>query len=242
LSKDKTENFSVLIHHFKMKHKAIIFDLYGTLVDFPFAEFDAVVHQMATLLELPPDGVTRQWKQMWADLETGCFESVNAYLTHLCSILAQEVAPAKIIAAAQVHHAFQQRILVPKPGSLELLTELRRLGYKIALITNCALETTLFWPATPLSPLIDVALFSTIERVRKPDPAIFALASQRLQIEPHHCAMVGDSWQADVLGAHQARMAAYWLNATGAPSPDTTIAPSVASFAELLEHLKSLRS
>jgi putative hydrolase of the HAD superfamily len=220
-----------------LKHKALIFDLYDTLADFPFAEYEGVVYQMASLLELPTADFTGVWTQTWNEHEAGRFGSVSAYIAYLCRMLAQDVPMAKIHAAERLHGAFQQRILVPKPGSLEVLNEVKRLGCKIGLITNCPLETTTLWPQTPLSSLVDVALFSTLEGVRKPDPDIFVLASQRLQIEPRHCAMVGDSWQADVLGAHDAGMAAFWLNPTGAPLPDATIATSIASIAELIDLL-----
>jgi putative hydrolase of the HAD superfamily len=218
-------------------HQAAIFDLYGTLVDFPFAGYEAVVSEMAALLDLPTSDFVREWKITWIDHEMGAFASTGAHIAQVCTSLDKRATAEKVYAAECLHRAYQEQIFVPKSGSIELLTALKRRGYKTGLISNCPLETKELWPTSPLAALIDMAIFSTVERIRKPDPAVFALACARLQVEPCHCAMVGDSWHADVLGAHHAGMAAYWLNPAGAPLPDEKVATNIVSLAELLENL-----
>src|SRR5688500_3628928 len=107
-------------------YKALIFDLYGTLVDFPFAEYEALVAQMAALLELPITDFVWEWKSTWNDHETGFFSSVAAHIRQVGKTLNTPLLINQIQAAEKLHNAFQQQLLVPKSGSVELLTTLKR--------------------------------------------------------------------------------------------------------------------
>ena len=45
-----------------MKYQAVIFDLFGTLIDnFSLREHQSVLAQMASVLSAPPDDFTRLW-------------------------------------------------------------------------------------------------------------------------------------------------------------------------------------
>ena len=46
--------------------------------------------------------------------------------------------------------------------------------------------------------------------IRKPNPAIFMYALNKLQVQPEEAAMVGDSLKADILGARILNMLAIW--------------------------------
>jgi putative hydrolase of the HAD superfamily len=86
----------------------------------------------------------------------------------------------------------------------------------------------------PFAVIID----SAVEGVRKPDPAIYALAAQRLDLPPETILHVGDSWERDVVPARRIGMRAAWLAAPAAAMP---AAPGgvlrLGSLLELREHL-----
>jgi len=65
-----------------------------------------------------------------------------------------------------------------------------------------------------LAPLLATIVDSGAVGVRKPDPAIFALAVRRLGCEPAEVLYVGDSFEKDIVGAHAAGLRTGWL--TGA--------------------------
>jgi HAD superfamily hydrolase (TIGR01549 family) len=65
--------------------------------------------------------------------------------------------------------------------------------------------------------------------VSKPDPAIFAMALDRLGAAPHEAVMVGDSWAADVEGARAAGIRAIWFNRFRQPRPHAGTAADVAA-------------
>ena len=96
-------------------------------------------------------------------------------------------------------------------GAIELLQRLRNDGYLLGIITNGSTRTQV--PKIEqggVSTLVDVALVSEAEGIRKPDPAIFYRATKRLGVEPDECVMVGDNPQADIGGALAVGMKAIW--------------------------------
>jgi putative hydrolase of the HAD superfamily len=68
-----------------------------------------------------------------------------------------------------------------------------------------------------LAALLDTIIDSAVVGVSKPDPAIFALALQRIDCEPAEVLYVGDSFEKDVVGAHAAGLRTAWLVGTAEP-------------------------
>lgn len=93
-----------------------------------------------------------------------------------------------------------------------------------------------------LPPLVDAIVISGEVGVAKPDPAIFALALDRLRATPGDTIYLGDAPLADINGAHAAGIRAVWMNRAGAdypvdlPLPDAEVA-SLAAFVDLMTAL-----
>jgi putative hydrolase of the HAD superfamily len=71
---------------------------------------------------------------------------------------------------------------------------------------------------------------------RKPAPAIFRVALERLGVAPHEALFVGDRPEIDVAGAQGVGLSVAWLNPAGAPLP-----PGLAPPAFELRDLEDLR-
>ena len=85
-----------------------------------------------------------------------------------------------------------------------------------------------------LDAFVDVVVVSEEAQVSKPHPAIFELALDRLQTRPAEAVMVGDSWSADIAGAHAAGIRAIWFNPAGASPPESEIdVPELRAFEPL---------
>jgi HAD superfamily hydrolase (TIGR01509 family) len=69
------------------------------------------------------------------------------------------------------------------------------------------------------SDLFDTVTFTQEVGVQKPDPRVFRFALSRAGLDPADSVYVGDSWEADYLGARNVGMPAVWLNRAGAPAP-----------------------
>ncbi len=93
------------------------------------------------------------------------------------------------------------------PGALDLLGELRGLGYRVGVISN-----TIGEPGGFLRPIlarmgfdqyVESYVFSDEHPWTKPSPEIFRLAVDELNVRPQDAVHVGDGW-ADIEGARRA--------------------------------------
>ena len=71
-----------------------------------------------------------------------------------------------------------------------------------------------------LSAHVDALIVSEEAGVSKPDPAIFRMALDALDVTADQSVMLGDSWSADVVGAQAAGIRVVWFNPLRNPSPD----------------------
>jgi len=114
------------------------------------------------------------------------------------------------------------------------LKALRR-TYRLALVSNGApdLQREKI-RGSKLGPYFDAVIISGEVGVRKPQPRVFTLALDRLDVGPETAVMVGNSLESDIAGAQQAGLRAIWLN-RGAKECNPTIQPDaeITSLSEL---------
>ena len=84
--------------------------------------------------------------------------------------------------------------------SLDVLQLLKRSGIKTALVSNLASPYRRCVADLGLAGFLDVVVFSCEVGLVKPQPAIYELALQQLGVTSSHCLMVGDSQRCDVAG------------------------------------------
>ncbi|MEA2271239.1 MAG: putative hydrolase of the superfamily, partial [Solirubrobacteraceae bacterium] len=83
-------------------------------------------------------------------------------------------------------HTFAERYfahLKPNEPMLDLLGELRERGYRLALLTNNVREWESQWRAmAPIDEIFELVVDSAFVGMRKPDPAIYRLTCERLDV------------------------------------------------------------
>lgn len=90
------------------------------------------------------------------------------------------------------------------PEVVEVLTELRRRGLRLAVISNWDSRLPAILQGLGLDRFFEVILVSALEGVEKPSPAIFERAARLLGVARPHCLHVGDSPLDDYRGAASA--------------------------------------
>jgi putative hydrolase of the HAD superfamily len=137
--------------------------------------------------------------------------------------------------------AIYTRFGAPFPDVLPTLSELRRRGLALAIVTNGRVDTQQGKiERLGLAPLVDAVLISDAEGVRKPDVKIFGRALERLGVEAAAAWHVGDHPVADVAGAQAAGLTAVWRYVPYWPEPATRT-HTIRAFGELLPLLDSFR-
>jgi putative hydrolase of the HAD superfamily len=198
-------------------YHAVVFDLFGTLVEaFSPAAHAAVVATMADLVQLPRAEFAPLWiERMEAQRPDGSFPSITQTLAAICRELQRSADAQRLQRAADVCDAFEQRTLTPKPGAVEMLWWLKQAGYRTGLISNCAADVPRQWQTSPFADVIDVSVLSCEVHLKKPDPRIYHLACERLGVVPQVCLYLGDGSEGELPGAKQVGLSAVLVR----PSP-----------------------
>jgi putative hydrolase of the HAD superfamily len=189
--------------------RAVVFDLYGTLTeDFGRTGHDAVLVQMATVLSLSVGDFIAAWSEASARRTLGDFATVEECITHICTTLGAQPDAERIEAAVEMRVGCIRESLQPRDDAVETLSRLKSLGMLTALIADCSLEVPMLWSLTPFAPLVDSALFSSREGLRKPDLMLYQRACDRLSVAPAECLYVGDGKSRELSGAQAGGMTA----------------------------------
>lgn len=119
--------------------------------------------------------------------------------------------------ATEVKDAYQVSLRADLiPGAGELVFELKRRGYLLALVADGP-EGTFVNNLNPhgIYLLFDAYAISSLLGVEKPSPAIFRYALDQLNIAPAdygRVVMMGNHLERDIKGANALRIISVWLN------------------------------
>ncbi|MHA1318459.1 MAG: HAD family hydrolase [Promethearchaeota archaeon] len=185
-----------------MKIKAVIFDLFGTLIDsFNSQEYKQILSEMASLLALPEDSFYDLWTGSFNQRALGVFKTIEESFKFISNQLNKPVNVERIEQAVQIRLNYSKRTLVPRNDAIATITQLKSLGFKIGLISDCTYEIPLIWDKTSFSQHFDSVIFSCNVGIKKPDPKIYHLACRDLKVKPKNCLYIGDGSSRELSGA-----------------------------------------
>jgi putative hydrolase of the HAD superfamily len=190
----------------QMKHRAVIFDLFGTIVDdWSDLDYQEMVGGLADTLGLDR-GV---FSSVWIDNESARSRMLGLIrfeddLRTACGRLGMPLNAAAVEGARDSCLKFTQRRLIPRPDLQLVLHALKTRGCRIGMVSNCSWEVPEVWPTLPYAPSFDVAMFSCAEGMMKPDRRIYEAAMERLGTPRDTCLYVGDGASGELTGAHAA--------------------------------------
>lgn len=217
----------------------VLFDLDDTLFDHAGTARAALAATAAgrpTLQGVPVETLYRHYSELLEELHPLVMTGRLSYLAAREQRFARLLAPyepaasgAEAAQLAEQHYGHYQQLRRPVAGALALLQALKP-TYKIGIVTNNrTAEQQEKLRHLGLRHLVDALITSEAVGVLKPAPAIYQQALQRLGARPAETVMVGDNWQADVVGALAVGIRPVWLNRLGVARP----LPEVAELASL---------
>jgi putative hydrolase of the HAD superfamily len=85
------------------------------------------------------------------------------------------------------------RGMVASSAMADAVRQVKAAGYRTALLTNISRDGDKMWRGLiPVDELFDVVVDSSRVGLRKPDPRIYQLTCERLQVQPERCLFVDD--------------------------------------------------
>ncbi|MEZ4446608.1 MAG: HAD family hydrolase [Polyangiaceae bacterium] len=118
------------------------------------------------------------------------------------------------------------------------LARARDAGFRLGVVSNSEGQLLRLLERLDLLAPFEVVVDSGVEGSRKPDPAIFHLATSRLGVDPRRCLYAGDIPDVDVVGARGAGLDGVLIDALGV-HPGYLEAPRYTSILELVTALAS---
>jgi len=188
-----------------MKYKAVIFDLFETLI----TEWG---HKKYTKNEMCRDlGLERaQFDPLWDEKEearyTGSMSFADSvrYVCEKCG---------KTVSSAVLDEILDKRIRTKAvcfdwvlPEVFELLRTIKEMGLYTAIISNCSAEEVKGLQESQLYPYFDEVILSYEVHLKKPDAGIYEETAKRLGVAPKECIFVGDGGSHELEGARHAGM------------------------------------
>lgn len=229
----------------------ILFDLDDTLFDHrgtARAALTATSASRPALHGVPVEDLYAHYSELLEELHpqvmTGRISYLDARQQRFARLLAPYEPGASATDAARLaeqHYGHYQHLRRPVAGALALLQALKPV-YKIGIVTNNRLaEQQEKLRHLGMSALVDELITSEEVGVLKPDARIYQVALARLGASPAQTVMVGDNWQADVVGALAVGIRPVWLNRTGAVRPLAHVAEltSLEPLANVLRQLSN---
>ena len=181
-----------------------------------------------------PDRIVTLIRPLTSSLEPEFFRALNARLLEHLGLRGDDAD------LDDIHAAFERDVLYrPYPEALRALKDLKSAGFRTGVISNFSHRLPRILKETGLAPYLDTVTYSFEAGAEKPHPKIFRNALARAGASPERVLMVGDSYEADYLGARNVGLHAVLLCREG---DRRNPCPSIRSLEELPPLLGAGRS
>ncbi len=244
------------------KLEAILFDLGNTLIYFD-GQWSAVLaearqaaldafHRAGLQVDIEPflHIFQETLENNYARREGDLLERPTTHLLRdvLCALGYANASEALIAAARNAFYAVTQTHWLPELDAEPVLHSLGQAGYRMGIISNAGddKDVQTLVDKAGIRAHFDFVMTSAAFGQRKPSPAIFRAALQHWTLEPDRVAMVGDTLNADILGANQSGLFSIWITrrvpAAHTVIPEHDLSPDriITSLQELPETLAKL--
>ena len=193
--------------------KAIIFDLFETLVTHFDPNWEPPKLSIADRLGISEEDYQKHWSRLDDSWDKGHFDSYEDLLLALCKA-AGHTPNNSVIAELTLERSLRtprpfERI---EPEVFDLVQELRLRGFRLGIVTNVADMDLKPWPNCRLAPFFDVIIPSFQVGALKPDHQIYERGLQALGVSAEKAIFIGDGGWDELSGATQVGLRAFWAS------------------------------
>lgn len=183
-----------------MRYKAVIFDLFHTLIG---VTSDWVAGPTtAEILGIPQERWNTLIFEQSEERLCGRMTEPIQIIGQLVDIAGVTVPPERIIQAAQTRaKRFETSLAAVQPHVLETLDRIRREGVLTCLCSNADRLECKGWNNSPLAERFDAAVFSCDVGYMKPQKEIYHICLDRMGTTMDHTLFVGDGSCNELAGA-----------------------------------------
>ena len=181
-----------------------------------------------------------RYNELWLALEQAA-ESTDILRVQIMATLFDERGMDDTAAAVKISEAYgdvrRESGVLPYPGIDCLLADLKA-NYKLGLLTNG--PSDIQWEkikALGFDQKFDAVIVAGDVGIYKPDVRVFEILLEKLSLTAEHSLFVGDSYDADILGAHRAGMYTAWIKRRENASTDGVQPTLVKSDTALLREV-----
>ncbi|MBA2173786.1 HAD family hydrolase [Halobacillus locisalis] len=185
--------------------KAVLFDLDGTLLDRDRTLLYFLENQYNRFFQNGQE--KRRFMKRFIELDRGGYTPKS----EVYPLLAEEFNFYNQEDLLEDYNENLQEYCQPFTGLLPMLEKLKS-HYKLGIITNGreTMQASMIHKLG-ISRYFDSIVISETEGIKKPDPALFHLACERLQVAPHEAVFVGDHPENDIAAAQFVGMRGFWI-------------------------------
>jgi HAD superfamily hydrolase (TIGR01509 family) len=170
-------------------YRTVLLDLYDT---FGWSEWSTWQQTLADELEVSSADVGRAFDVTRPARSVGAYEDATADLSAVVHEVRANVAPERIERLRRLERTIIGEGLRLYDDSLPVLRELRSRGVRTALVSNCSHDTRPAVDRFSLNQEFDAVILSFEVGARKPQPAIYQVALERLEATTDGAVFVDD--------------------------------------------------
>ncbi len=232
--------------------KAVIFDLYGTLIDIQTDEHDISLYSNLAqylsyhMVRISPDGLKRAYAEevsLHMARSAEAYPEVDVYKVfhEIMHKFGPRRYPKNIVKdTSMLFRALSRKRFKAFDGIYDVLTSLAG-EFKLGLVSDAQwVFTEPEMDMLNLNRFFDVRVLSSVYGFKKPDVRLFQTALKKLKTKPEEAIYIGDNPQKDLVGAKKAGLKCVLFRAYDVSFNGLKPDKYFSNYSELQEVLKEI--
>ena len=188
-----------------LKYKAVIFDLFETLIT-EWGHEKYTKSKMCADLGVDRDQFNIYWEEKEQERYLGDIDFEDSII-YACTKCDKSIDKALMSRIAEKRKETKSKCFeFINQDVFRLLATIRNIGLKTAIISNCTSEEVEALKSSEIYKYFDEILLSCEVHMKKPDSCIYEETAERLGADPAECIFVGDGGSNELEGAQAVGM------------------------------------